>query len=501
MNDALSAMLLLLVLLLAWRVLWRVGLVALFLIWPSLTVYIALLDTRPPGFGGWVLFLVVALSVAIPGALLWVWMRRSRSACEPQLEIETACREPDAWPDSAGSRAAIRLHLIPGTWASGFFVPWLPRRRARGAYWFEQGSAFRCALLDSLGATSRVYFTSLPWSERNSMRARTVAAKTFASLLKAELDDHPDAQHFVVAHSHGGNIALSALQDLTPEERGRISGLVTMGTPFLWFEPLEAGLAAQLVVFLARLLVPVYVALGVIGAATLVGVLPLVQFGLVPGWLNSWPFYILALAIVLAISRHEYKKTDDIHELVLTFRAQQSDNNLPPMLVLRSPDDEASRGMRGGQTTARLLLVVWTLFDTLFKAGKAWWRIALVLIAALVVGALQNAGWPNVSGTAVIMALRNPMDTFYGGLIVLYIGGTLAAIAFSTLASIPLAIALGPELLRLPLLVKPVVEDMPTNVCVRAMNLPGSGFRHQVYARPEAVEQVAAFVNEKRGLA
>ena len=117
MNSALSAVFLLLVLLLASRVLWRIGLVALFLSWPVLTIYIALLDTRPPGFARWVLFLLIALSVAIPGVLFRVWMRQRVS--------ETACREPDAWTDGAGSQAAPTIAIASTAVASN------PSRRFR----------------------------------------------------------------------------------------------------------------------------------------------------------------------------------------------------------------------------------------------------------------------------------------------------------------------------------------------------------------------------------
>ena len=40
-----------------------------------------------------------------------------------------------------------------------------------------------------------------------------------------------DTRHFVIAHSHGGNIALYALRD--PAVRERITGVATLATPFL----------------------------------------------------------------------------------------------------------------------------------------------------------------------------------------------------------------------------------------------------------------------------
>jgi hypothetical protein len=57
------------------------------------------------------------------------------------------------------------------------------------------------------------------------------AAKKLADALNENLESYPDAAHFVIAHSHGGNLALYALHDARLQER--LSGIICMNTPFI----------------------------------------------------------------------------------------------------------------------------------------------------------------------------------------------------------------------------------------------------------------------------
>ena len=59
------------------------------------------------------------------------------------------------------------------------------------------------------------------------------AVKLRADLYQA-IHDYPSSKHVIIAHSHGGNVALYALKDA--ELRSRVSGLVTLATPFLFVE-------------------------------------------------------------------------------------------------------------------------------------------------------------------------------------------------------------------------------------------------------------------------
>ena len=91
------------------------------------------------------------------------------------------------------------------------------------APWTAEASTFCKSLSDSLGPN--VVFWRLRWSGRNSHTARFNAAKSLRDCLQKGLENREwrDAKHFVVAHSHGGNVALMALENL--DSRERIAGI------------------------------------------------------------------------------------------------------------------------------------------------------------------------------------------------------------------------------------------------------------------------------------
>jgi RsiW-degrading membrane proteinase PrsW (M82 family) len=69
------------------------------------------------------------------------------------------------------------------------------------------------------------------WSGANSVFARDQAAIRLAENLKTSLDQFPDAVPIVIAHSHGGNVALRASSYLG--EAARAMRIITLATPFL----------------------------------------------------------------------------------------------------------------------------------------------------------------------------------------------------------------------------------------------------------------------------
>ena len=109
--------------------------------------------------------------------------------------------------------------LVHGTWA-------------RDAAWIRPDSAL-CKSIHQAAVQNNIQieFRSLLWSGSNSVRARQEAAQSITKQLKNDLILRSDASHFVVAHSHGGNIVVDALRNSDVGER--ISGVVTMSTPFI----------------------------------------------------------------------------------------------------------------------------------------------------------------------------------------------------------------------------------------------------------------------------
>lgn len=133
------------------------------------------------------------------------------------------------------------VHLIHGTWPEG---GWLSHRLARltgrviPAPWLQDGSSFRSELLASFPPSHRISFdTTFNWRGRNSVTERVAGARALREHLATAIDCDPQSEHLIVAHSHGGNVALDAVRALTPIERQRVAGVVCLATPFLHTEP------------------------------------------------------------------------------------------------------------------------------------------------------------------------------------------------------------------------------------------------------------------------
>src|SRR5215831_1094741 len=117
----------------------------------------------------------------------------------------------------------LLVTLVHGTWPRGFFPklfrfkqwmrgliglrqPWEPP-----PFWFEEGSPFRARLSAKLFDIPHKITPPLLWSGANSIFERDKTAHVLAAHLSAEHAEHPQAAQLVIAHSHGGNIALRAL--------------------------------------------------------------------------------------------------------------------------------------------------------------------------------------------------------------------------------------------------------------------------------------------------
>jgi tetratricopeptide (TPR) repeat protein len=135
---------------------------------------------------------------------------------EPSSE-PAALPEPIPCPALAAPSAdqPVVISIVHGTFA-------------RDAEWARE-DGWLCENLRKAFPDRRVVFDRFPWSGRNSHAARLAAgAELRARLLRHEGNL---ANHFVLAHSHGGTVAAYALREA--ELHSRIGGLVCIGTPFL----------------------------------------------------------------------------------------------------------------------------------------------------------------------------------------------------------------------------------------------------------------------------
>src|SRR5262249_45361360 len=92
--------------------------------------------------------------------------------------------------------------------------------------WYEEGSNFRNQL-----AAQNIECRTFKWSGNNSILARRRAATKLRQILHRARKEEPDTCHLVLAHSHGGNVAVRALGQ-SKRAHPLADGIVTMGTPF-----------------------------------------------------------------------------------------------------------------------------------------------------------------------------------------------------------------------------------------------------------------------------
>jgi hypothetical protein len=127
----------------------------------------------------------------------------------------------------------LLITLVHGTWGRAFF--W------RRPLWFEDGSLFFSRLSKELhGIPHKI--TSFSWSGANSVFVRDKFAHVLAEQLATQHAENPQATQVVIAHSHGGNIALRALHRMQSDGPDAVNPLVvTLAAPFVEVHPADFG--------------------------------------------------------------------------------------------------------------------------------------------------------------------------------------------------------------------------------------------------------------------
>lgn len=113
------------------------------------------------------------------------------------------------------------ITLIHGTWATK-------------ASWTQPDSKL-CSYLRNAFGNDATYFYRFAWKGHNSVLARKSAASQLADELKILIAKFPSARHFIIAHSHGGNIAYHTLRESSLAQI--ITGVICLSTPFLQPKP------------------------------------------------------------------------------------------------------------------------------------------------------------------------------------------------------------------------------------------------------------------------
>jgi hypothetical protein len=269
----------------------------------------------------------------------------------------------------------LLVTLVHGTWPRGVF-PALCRLLDRGPLWFEESSPFLARLSAEFGDIPHK-IKPLLWTGENSIFVRDKTAQFLARYLSAEHTEHPQATQLIVAHSHGGNIALRALHYLRMIDGSQYGAdganpfVVTLATPFIEIHEADFGPRPLLIRF-ALMCAMSFLLFG----------LALASLGFILFFVPSLPeayvapiFAIYATVVGLALAlmgwwwifrrtarQEQLDALSDATRLGELVSAQR-------LLVVRAIDDEASLALALGAivnyVTARFITYVLYLFCVL----------------------------------------------------------------------------------------------------------------------------------------
>lgn len=187
---------------------------------------------------------------------------------------------PVAGTAECGPPVSCVVTLVHGTWAPD-------------AAWTREGSPFCIQLENELRKRrfARVRFTRCNWPAGDSHEDRRVGSILLHKHLLHLVREFPASAnnlHFVVAHSHGGNVALRTIRH-SRVLKSEICGLVTLATPFLSLSERRYGLA-----LLPKMLADSLDVIWTFAAINLLAALPIFLIDVVFRWLHFHWFTILS---------------------------------------------------------------------------------------------------------------------------------------------------------------------------------------------------------------
>ena len=281
-------------------------------------------------------------------------------------------------PDS-GAACDVFVTMVHGTWPRKvfrdvFLTPlygrW-PGSCFRKNLWFVDGSEFRnrlTAALSNRGLSAQL--SPFLWSGANSVQERDRAAHQLVEHIRAKQSDYPSSTQVIVAHSHGGNVVLRALDQLGP--CGEIF-TATIATPFVEILRTKLSLTATRRIDI------------MVGAT---GSIFILLSGFWYTHFRSLEEYFLAYIcamigplgctlpyfLVAGLRARNTRKLDELVRLTSLSPFVRKH----PLLVLRAPDDEASLALAAATIGNRLS----QLFEWL--SYKLWALLLLPLILLVV---------------------------------------------------------------------------------------------------------------------
>jgi hypothetical protein len=273
----------------------------------------------------------------------------------------TSVHEPNGRP-------ARILFLVHGTFA-------------KRAHWVRSGSPFCESLLRHLEPDTSIQ--CFIWSGRNSIGARQEATHRLGELLRESVTRFRGVRHFVIGHSHGGNVALNAVAspDLADV------GVVCLSAPILYAMPRTALTESNAFLWLI---------ISFFNIVALVALVVLASHRLKWGDLVYWSMAVLVSFLgwkALAAYR------DNAKLVAQTINVPYHVHDR--VLFLRFVGDEASLALGAFQALQYVMNSLIRAIVAVFSVGFRFWKWAI---------ADSNWNWVGIS--SVLLGMSMIVDSF-----------------------------------------------------------------------------------------
>lgn len=205
------------------------------------------------------------------------------------------------------------------------------------------------------------------WSGSNRMLSRARDTAKLEAYLSDVAGMFPKARIHIVAHSHGGNLAVrAATQGVLP----RIASIVCLATPFLIVEKRRVSELTILSIVMVTMLTVVTVSFGALQVPFLIG-LPLD-----PTWLLTLVRYAAGFCAAVWAARSVWRYAKRLFSRIdRAAEALQYDHQRSlPLYIVRSPGDEATVLLTFLQATCMLPEYLLNLLAAAERRGRRWQR-------------------------------------------------------------------------------------------------------------------------------
>jgi hypothetical protein len=287
---------------------------------------------------------VLAYLTALVLVLLWITIK----AIGSELRLERIQKRGADARFKTELNPRVVIILVHGTWALG-------------SEWHRPNSDFVTSLMSALPIGKGPYqLDRFLWAGGTSLIDRKRAITGLTNHLFRSTTKHAGVPHFLIAHSHGGNVALKTLLNETDLSK-RVLGLCCVATPFIlndsnvaeastpWSK--WASKASRLVAISAPAMISTALAPQLMGAAAF-------------SWYVAVFSAILALGAVFMLGRYFASITERT-----TIPADGVDAELfEKLLFVRAAGDEASAALGAAYVIRSGLLAAWGA--TLRKASR-----------------------------------------------------------------------------------------------------------------------------------